>query len=265
MLAAAYCAFDFDSRISRRSVTISVYTHPEVVTSDSDEDAIPPSPAISRRSSRIQPKLASWASWPTKKRLELLEQEGVPVEVGLSRADALQLADTALGEHLHAPTFAPDAAAAGSAAATSTKPGKKHAGRPATSGLGKRARKAVHFGPRDPQQHPQQVPDADLRQVLQTLAESVQSISARMDAVETPGGTPGRVQAPNPLSSAATAPFFLQQPSGSVPSAFTGYAPGTCLATMATASPALAPVTYSLSTALPAQLQGAECPRQGGN
>ncbi|CAL8391811.1 unnamed protein product [Arctogadus glacialis] len=38
---------------------------------------------------------------PTKKLLELLTQEGVPVEVGLSRADALQLADTALGEHLH--------------------------------------------------------------------------------------------------------------------------------------------------------------------
>ena len=48
-----YCAFDFDSRISRRSVTMSGYTHPEVVTLDSDEDAIPPSPAISRRSSRI--------------------------------------------------------------------------------------------------------------------------------------------------------------------------------------------------------------------
>ena len=128
--------------------------------SDSDEDAFPPSPAVSRRSSRIQLKSASWASWPTKKLLELLTQEGVPVEVGLSRADALQLADTALGEHLHAPlspTFTPDAAAAGSAAATTTKPGKKRAGRLTTSGPGKRARKAGNFGPRDPHHHPQQI------------------------------------------------------------------------------------------------------------
>ena len=124
---------------------MSFNTYPEAVRSDSDEDAFPPSPAVSRRSSRIQLKSASWASWPTKKLQELLTQEGVPVEVGLSRADALQLADTALGEHLHAPlspTFTPDAAAAGSAAATTTKPGKKRAGRPTTSGPGKRARKA---------------------------------------------------------------------------------------------------------------------------
>ena len=85
------------------------------------------------------------------------------------------------------------------------------------------------------------------RALLQTLAELVQSIGARMDAVETPCGTPGRVQAPNPLSSVATAPFYFQQPSGSASSAFTGYAPGTCPATMATAVPALAPAAYSLS------------------
>ncbi|CAL8303413.1 unnamed protein product [Arctogadus glacialis] len=59
--------------------------------------------------------------------------------------------------------------------------------------------------------------------------------------------TPGRVQAPNPLSSVATAPFYFQQPSGSASSAFTGYAPGTCPAIMATAVPALAPAAYSLS------------------
>ncbi|CAL8361769.1 unnamed protein product [Arctogadus glacialis] len=68
-----------------------------------------------------------------------------------------------------------------------------------------------------------------------------------MDAVETPCGTPGRVQAPIPLSSVATAPFYFQQPSGSASSGFTGYAPGTCPATTATAVPALAPAAYSLS------------------
>ena len=73
------------------------------------------------------------------------------------------------------------------------------------------------------------------------------AFGARMDAVETPCGTPGRVQAPNPLSSVATAPFYFQQPSGSASSAFTGYAPGTCPATMATAVPALAPAAYFLS------------------
>ncbi|CAL8339545.1 unnamed protein product [Boreogadus saida] len=96
-----------------------------------------------------------------------------------------------------------------------------------------------------PRQEEQQglLPNTDIRLVLQTLAESVQSIGARMDAVETPCGTPGRVQAPNPLSSVATAPFYFQQPSGSASSAFKGYAPGTCPATMATA----APPAYSLS------------------
>ncbi|CAL8234849.1 unnamed protein product [Boreogadus saida] len=106
---------------------------------------------------------------------------------------------------------------------------------------GKRVRKAGNFGPRDPQQHPQQIPYADLRQVLHTLAESVQSLGARMDAVETPGGIPGRVQAPNPLSLIATAPFSFQQPSGSAPSTFTGYAPGTCSGTTATAAPRSSP------------------------
>ncbi|CAL8387513.1 unnamed protein product [Boreogadus saida] len=161
-------------------------------------------------------------------------------------------------KHLHAPlspTFAPDAAAAGSAAATTTKPGKKRAVRPTTSGPGKRARKAGNFGPRDPHHHPQQVPDADLRQVLHTLAESVQSLGARMDAVETPGRIPGRVQAHNPPSFIATAPFSFQQPSGSAPSASTGYAPGMCSGTTATAAPAVAPFVYSLATALPVQLQ----------
>ncbi|CAL8276961.1 unnamed protein product [Boreogadus saida] len=68
-----------------------------------------------------------------------------------------------------------------------------------------------------------------------------------MDTVETPCGTPGRVQAPNPLSSVVTAPFYFQQPSGSASSAFSGYAPDTCPATTATAVPALAPAAYSLS------------------
>ncbi|CAL8378682.1 unnamed protein product [Boreogadus saida] len=139
--------------------------------------------------------------------------------------------------------------------ATTTKPGKKRAGRPTTSGPGKRAWKAGNFGPRDPHHHPQQVPDADLRQVLHTLAESVQSFGARMDAVETPGRIPGRVQAHNPPSFIATAPFSFQQPSGSAPSAFTGYAPGTCSGTTVTAAPAVAPFAYSLATALPVQLQ----------
>ncbi|CAL8349005.1 unnamed protein product [Boreogadus saida] len=112
---------------------------------------------------------------------------------------------------------------------------------------GQASAESVHFGPRYPQQHHQQVPNTDICLVLQTLAESVQSNGARMDAVETPCGTPGRVQAPNPLSSVATAPFYFQQPSGSASTAFKGYAPGTCPATMATAVPALAPAAYSLS------------------
>ncbi|CAL8378738.1 unnamed protein product [Boreogadus saida] len=100
-----------------------------------------------------------------------------------------------------------------------------------TSGPGKRARKAGNFGPRDPHHQPQQVPDADLRQVLHTLAESVQSLGAWMDAVETPGRIPGRVQVHNTPSFIATVPFSFQQPSGSAPSASTGYAPGMCSGT----------------------------------
>ncbi|CAL8406658.1 unnamed protein product [Arctogadus glacialis] len=208
---------------------MSVNTHPEVVTPDSDEDAIPPSPAISRRSSRIQPKSASWASWPTKSYWNSWNKKAsqwksacrgrMPCSLPRQRWGNISTLQRSLRMP---PPLAPLL---------------RHHLNPAKSalvGLLLLAR-------------------ASERGKLP--AKSVQSLGARMDAVETPGGTPGRVQAPNPLSSAGTAPFFLQQPSGSVPSAFTGYAPGTCLATMATAAPALAPVTYSLSTALPAQLQ----------
>ena len=64
-----------DARHSRQ-LTSSFSTHPEFDISVSDEYAIPPSPTISRRRSRIQLRSASWASSPTKKLLELLYQQG---------------------------------------------------------------------------------------------------------------------------------------------------------------------------------------------
>ncbi|CAL8351029.1 unnamed protein product [Boreogadus saida] len=110
-----------------------------------------------------------------------------------------------------------------------------------------------------PKPEMEEIADLDLyakvKKVLHTLAESVQSLGARMDAVETPGRIPGRVQVHNTPSFIATAPFSFQQPSGSAPSASTGYAPGMCSGTTATAAPAVAPFAYSLATALPVQLQ----------
>ncbi|CAL8336046.1 unnamed protein product [Boreogadus saida] len=96
--------------------------------------------------------------------------------------------------------------------------------------------------------HPQpthpQVLNTDIIQVLQTLAESLKSLGARMDAVETPIRTPGRLQGPSPqpASSVVTVPFhFLPerpgaQPSVSAFSANTAYTPAACLAILPTAA-----------------------------
>ena len=144
-------------------------------------------------------------------------------------------------------------------------PGKKRAIRPTTSGPAKRARKnADHPGPRYPQPSYPQVLNTDIFQVLQTLAESVKSLGARKDDVETPIKTPGWAQAPNPLSSVVTAPInFLHTPARNNLSRLPPLTQSThqprvqppCLLPSWQSS-SLAPKSFSLSTALPVQHPG---------
>ncbi|KAL1251096.1 hypothetical protein QQF64_018892 [Cirrhinus molitorella] len=65
--------------------------------SDSDDEFVPPSPVVTRRSNRLQNRDSPWASWSSEKIINTLQAAGIPINQSLSREELLLLAFNTLG------------------------------------------------------------------------------------------------------------------------------------------------------------------------